>query len=107
MFSRCIKVEWNSPTADLCALYFNANALINRGGKQWTDFNAMFLPEILKAQTKDGSFKNFGTGDNGKLLPFARQFQGEGEVAVHCRACLAALTLEVYYRFLPGTGQVP
>jgi hypothetical protein len=81
--------------------------MMNRGGKQWSDFNAMFLPEVLNAQAPDGSFKNFGTGDSGKLLPFARQFQGDDETAVHSRTCLAALTLEVYYRFLPGTGQRP
>ena len=101
------KFQWNSPDADLCALYFNAHAMMNRGGKQWIDFNAMFLPEVLSAQAPDGSFKNFGTGDRGKLLPFARQLSGDDETAVHCRTCLAALTLEVYYRFLPGTGQRP
>jgi hypothetical protein len=101
------KFQWISPDADLCALYFNAHAMLNRGGKQWSDFNAMFLPEVLSAQAPDGSFKNFGTGDRGKLLPFARQLSGDDETAVHCRTCLAALTLEVYYRFLPGTGQRP
>ena len=32
-------------------------------------------------------------------------FKGGGDVSGHYRTCLSALTLEVYYRFLPGTGQ--
>ncbi len=35
----------------------------------------------------------------------APAFKGGGDVALHYRTCLSALTLEVYYRFLPGTGQ--
>ena len=62
---------------------------------------------MLNAQAPDGSFKNTGTPNDSQPAPFARQLQGDDETAVHCRTCLAALSLEVYYRFLPGTGQKP
>ena len=86
--------RWESPEADLRALYFNTHAMLNAGGKPWAEFNTAILPEILNAQTPDGSFKNTGAPD---VSPSD----------IHFRTCLAALTLEVYYRFLPGTGQKP
>jgi hypothetical protein len=102
------KFRWQSPEADLCVLYFNTHAMLNCGGEKWTDFNATCLPEILAAQTQDGSFKDTGSGDgNSKPGLFAGQFRSDAEIAVHLRTCLAALTLEVYYRYLPGTGREP
>ncbi|NIP93703.1 MAG: hypothetical protein GWO24_09680, partial [Akkermansiaceae bacterium] len=41
----------------------------------------------------------------GDIIAVAPAFKGGGDVALHYRTCLSALTLEVYYRFLPGTGQ--
>ncbi len=76
--------------------------MLNCGGKKWSDFNAMFMPEVLNAQNDDGSFKDIGAGTDDPFRPLAQQFQGNGEAAVHYRSCLAALTLEVYYRFLSG-----
>jgi Ca-activated chloride channel family protein len=104
--ARDFKFQWTAPDADLVALYFNAHAMINRGGKQWSDFNALFLPELLKAQARDGSFTDLGGGSS-KPGPFGGQLHGDSALAVHFRTCLAALTLEVYYRFLPGTGAQP
>ena len=59
-------------TSDLSsgqALYYNALAMINCGGKKWTDFSAMFLPEVLNAQNQDGAFKDTGAAANGKSGP--------------------------------------
>jgi hypothetical protein len=99
--------QWAAAGADLLALSFNAQAMLNRGGKQWTAFNAMFLPEVLKARNQDGSFNDTGATAADMIGPPARQFQGGGEFAVHCRTCLATLTLEVYYRYLSLTRQNP
>ncbi len=96
------KFQWSAADADLLALRFNAASMLNCGGKKWSDFNAMFMPEVLNAQNDDGSFKDIGAGTDDPFRPLAQQFQGNGEAAVHYRSCLAALTLEVYYRFLSG-----
>lgn len=98
-----VPFKWNTTDCNLYALYYNAQAMINYGGKTWENYNAMFLPEILGNQNKDGSFKDVGGGDKPNAMVAA--FQGGGGMALHYRTCLAALTLEVYYRFLPGTGQ--
>ena len=64
---------------------------MNRGGADWDFYNKNFRDEILAAQDADGSFKNPGN-----------PLHGTGRV--HYRTCLCILMLEVYYRFLPGTG---
>ena len=102
--SSAVRFQWDSADSDLYALYYNAQAMINYGGKRWEAFNAMFLPEVLAAQNADGSFKDVATKAGGKINAVAPEFRGGGDVSVHYRTCLAALTLEVYYRFLPGTG---
>ncbi len=51
----------------------------------------LYLEEpIHKAQNKDGSWSQAGIS--------------HGPINTHMSTCLAALMLEVYYRFLPGTG---
>lgn len=86
--------RWESPDADLRTLYFNSHVMLNAGGPPWSAFNAAVLPELLNAQALDGSFKSAGTPDGAPS-------------DLHFRTCLATLTLEVYYRFLPGIGQKP
>ena len=93
---RDFQFRWNDPAADLPALYFNAYFLSAEGGAEWVKLNAMMTTELLAAQRPDGSFGRLGTsGDGG----FSRMLQGDGGDAVHLRTCLAALTLEVYYRY--------
>jgi hypothetical protein len=96
--------KWDTADCDLYALYYNAQAMMNYGGKTWGKFNAMFLPEVLANQNKDGSYPDVG-GKAAQVNAGAPQFKGGGGVSIHYRTCLCALTLEVYYRFLPGTGQ--
>ena len=96
------KFQWDAAGADLFALHFNALAMIHRGGKTWGDFNTMFLPEVLKSQDQDGSFKDNGGG--AKNLAVAGRFRGGRGMDVHYRTCLATLTLEVYYRLLSDNG---
>lgn len=97
------KLEYNTPDSDLYRQYYNAQAMINRGGAAWEEYNNMFRDELLDNQDADGSWKDVGGGD--KVHGVATSFQGGGRFAKHYRTCLATFMLEVYYRFLPATGQ--
>ncbi len=83
--------EWGQESANLYYHYYNAQAMINHGGKEWDDYNLRFRDKLLKAQKEDGSWDK-GAGGN------------HGAINTHMGTCLATLMLEVYYRFLPGTG---
>lgn len=97
------KFAYDTEDADLYQLYYNAQAMINRGGKGWQQYNDLFRDGILDHQDADGSWKNPGGGN--KLRAVAPTYSGNGGYAKHYRTCLCILTLEVYYRFLPGTGK--
>ncbi len=82
--------EWGQENSNLYYHYYNAQAMINHGGKEWQDYNLRFRDSLLKAQNPDGSWTQGGIK--------------HGPVNVHMATCLSTLMLEVYYRFLPGTG---
>ncbi|MFK7910679.1 MAG: prenyltransferase/squalene oxidase repeat-containing protein [Akkermansiaceae bacterium] len=96
------KFDYNTKDADLYRHYYHAQAMINRGGEDWEWYNNLFRDQLLQNQNDDGSWKNVGGGD--KVDAVGALFQGESATAKHYRTCLAALMLEVYYRFLPATG---
>ncbi|MFM2198832.1 MAG: hypothetical protein RLZZ505_2264 [Verrucomicrobiota bacterium] len=82
--------EWGNENSNLYYHYYNAQAMINYGSTEWSDYNGRFRDVLVKAQSPDGSWNQGGIK--------------HGPVNVHMSTCLAALMLEVYYRFLPGTG---
>lgn len=82
--------EWGQESSNLYYHYYHAQAMINHGGKEWDDYNLLFRDSLLKAQNPDGSWSQ-------------RDIK-HGPVNPHMATCLATLMLEVYYRFLPGTG---
>jgi len=92
------KFKYNTADADLYGHYYEAQAMIARGGAQWDKYNNMFRDELLNNQNADGSWKTPGGGQ--KLNAVAPAY----ETNVHYRTCLCILMLETYYRFLPGTG---
>jgi hypothetical protein len=94
--ARDFTFRWADAGADLPALYFNAHFLFSGGGDAWTKLNAMFLPELLAAQRPDGSFAPLRPDGENAISPLLR---GDGPTATLLRTCLAALTLEVYYRY--------
>lgn len=69
--------------------YYNAQAMINVGGKDWDWYNKMVRDAVVDAQQSDGSWK---------------QKMSHGPINDHMATCLATMLLEVYYRFLPGTA---
>lgn len=96
------KFDYNSQDADLYNHYYEAQAMINQGGQQWKKYNEIFRYQLLNNQNPDGSWKSPG-GGRPVRAPGVR-FTGGSAMAVHYRTCLNILMLEVYYRFLPGTG---
>ncbi len=92
------KFDYNTADADLYGHYYEAQAMIARGGAQWDKYNKMFRDSLLGGQNADGSWKKPGGGN--KLNAVAPAY----ETNTHYRTCLAILMLETYYRFLPGTG---
>lgn len=80
--------RWGGASANLYYHYYHAQALMNAGGEDWEWYNAMFRDPLIAAQNEDGSWS---------------QKMQHGPINDHMATCLAALMLEVYYRFLPGT----
>ncbi|MDA7656694.1 hypothetical protein N8621_03565, partial [Akkermansiaceae bacterium] len=71
--------------------YYVSQAAINEGGAFWKSYNKMFRDQVVKNQGQDGSWPN---------PPGNKHSAG----TVYNTA-LATLMLEVYYRYLPGTGK--
>jgi len=92
------KFDYNTEFCDLYGHYYESQAMMNRGGTQWKKYNAVFRDQVLDNQNADGSWKTPGGGKKPRAV--AAQFVGD----THYRTCLCILMLEVYYRFLPGTG---
>jgi hypothetical protein len=86
-----IKCNWGGKDTDLYGHYYASQAMINHGGKYWKEYNELFRDQTLNNQNADGSWKIPGN-------------TGHGLGNQHYVSCLATLMLEVYYRFLPGTG---
>ena len=84
------KFQWGDKSANLYYHYYNAQAMINEGGDAWDWYNEMFRDQLIEAQNEDGSWT---------------QKMHHGPINQHMATCLATLTLEVYYRFLPGTNK--
>jgi len=82
--------KWGQPSSNLYYHYYHAQALMNEGGSNWKKYNEKFRDELIKNQNSDGSWTQSGIK--------------HGPINPHMATCLATLMLEVYYRFLPGTG---
>jgi len=67
--------------------YYITQAKFHQGGQAWAGWNSAFARLYIKQQNEDGSWD-----------PPARAEQSQGPVY---STTLAALTLQVYYRFLP------
>ncbi|WP_240914804.1 terpene cyclase/mutase family protein [Roseimicrobium sp. ORNL1] len=76
-------------TGDMYGWYYYHQAFFQNGGEEWKYWNEAVLPQILKAQQADGSWKPNGAAHN----PSA------GGDNVYSTA-LCTLMLEVYYRYL-------
>lgn len=90
--SKNTEFKWGEESSNLYYHYYNAQAMLNYGGVEWKNYNERFRDQLLKAQADDGSW----------VQP--KQIK-HGPINVHMTTCLATMMLEVYYRFLPATGE--
>lgn len=88
-----IKPEFKDPYT----YYYAAQAFINRGGEAWNNFGKKMGDTIVAQQKADGSWP-----EGSSSLIASHTTSREKEIYI---TCLNALTLEVYYRFLPATGE--
>jgi len=49
------KFDYNTEFADLYGHYYEAQAMMNRGGQQWKKYNEIFRDQLLKNQEPNGS----------------------------------------------------
>ena len=92
----------NNTSSNLYQHYYGVQAAMNRGGDVWKAYNRAFRDSTLGAQASDGSFMPNGFGGPGGVVQTSQNRHANDRIY---RQCLATLMLEVYYRFLPGTGE--
>lgn len=90
--------------------YYAAQALLNRGGEPWSNFGKKLGEALVANQNADGSWPIHTPEVIKKTnMPatVSRVAVGKGgnNAQIHYETCLTILTLEVYYRFLPATGE--
>jgi len=95
------RFEYHSIHSDLYGHYYEAQAMLNRGGAQWRNYNAIFRDQLLQSQNPDGSWPAPNKGQQQGIRAVGAQ---QMFTNVHYRTALCTLMLEVYYRYLPGTG---
>jgi hypothetical protein len=85
------KLKFGTPDCDLYAHYYEAQAMMNRGGEEWKHYNALMRDEVLKNQSPEGTWSGGAGvgGGGGGFYP----------------TVLCTLMLEVYYRFLPSSAK--
>jgi hypothetical protein len=92
--------SWSNPEqAPIYSWYYVSQAKFHQGGASWSAWNNKFAPTLIRNQSPDGSWTSPGhalTGDG-----VTREFRGDGINNQVYATTLAALTLQVYYRFLP------
>jgi len=95
-------LEWSGSNCDLYAHYYLAQAMFQRGGSEWQQYQPAFHRAISDHQSADGSWPVPGGG--AKIQVPGALFTNNTPDGRHYRTALATLMLEVYYRYLP-TGR--
>ncbi|MDR0993938.1 MAG: terpene cyclase/mutase family protein [Verrucomicrobiota bacterium] len=88
--------NWKSPPEwPMYAWYYISQAKFHQGGGTWKSWNNQFAPQFIRNQNKDGSWDSPG------VAAFEKGRTGRENYHPVYATTLAALTLQVYYRFLP------
>ena len=87
--------KWeNPPEWPMYAWYYIAQTKFHQGGANWTSWNNQFAPQFIRNQNPDGSWNSAGVGLKAGTT-------GREDMHPVYATTMAALTLQVYYRFLP------
>jgi hypothetical protein len=92
------RFDYNTEFCDLYGHYYESQAMMQRGGNDWKQYNDLFRDQLLQNQDADGSWKTPGGGKKPRAT--AASWQGDKLY----RTCLCTLMMEVYYRFLNTGG---
>ena len=82
---------WRGKVGNLYEVYYGALAMYQVGGRAWRRFNPKIRDAMVAAQLKQGCERGGWRGTSWVSEPIAA-------------TCLAILTLETYYRYLPQHG---
>lgn len=93
------KVVWNNPKLKvtsssenpLYAWYYQTQAMFHAGKTTWKQWNAMFAPELIKFQNPEGYWE----------CPSRDRVEFKCNYDKWYTTTLSALSLQVYYRYLP------
>lgn len=96
------KFDYNSEFCDLYGHYYESQAMMQRGGSEWKQYNEMFRDQLLNNQDSDGSWKIPGEGK--QIRATAATYREDNKNGKIYRTALCTLMLEVYYRFLNTGG---
>ncbi len=87
--------KWQSPPEwPMYAWYYITQTKFHKGGATWSSWNNQFAPQLIRNQNQDGSWNSAG-------LALGEGSSGRENMHPVYATTLAALTLQVYYRFLP------
>lgn len=94
-YLRAAACDWkNPPEWPMYAWYYISQTKFHQGGSSWRSWNNQFAPEFIRHQNPDGSWDSAGLAlDEGSA--------GRENMHRVYATTMAALTLQVYYRFLP------
>ena len=89
------KCDWKNPVEwPMYAWYYISQTKFHQGGANWSAWNNQFAPQFIRSQNPDGSWNSPG-------LALQEGVSGRENMHPVYATTLAALTLQVYYRFLP------
>lgn len=92
--------SWGSPPeAPMYSWYYVTQAKFHQGGAHWSSWNNKVMPTLIHNQNKDGSWISPGLKLKGDGV--TREDRGREINSKVYATTLAALSLQVYYRFLP------
>jgi hypothetical protein len=86
------KVEVSDHSNPAYAWYYATQAMFHAGQSTWRRWNKNFSPLIVNNQKSDGHWDSPGKGAKGA---------SKSEYDPYYTTCLCALSLQVYYRYLP------
>lgn len=87
--------NWKNPIEwPMYGWYYISQTKFHQGGANWSAWNNQFAPQFIRNQNPDGSWNSAG-------LSLKEGASGRENMHPVYATTLAALTLQVYYRFLP------